>query len=65
MKDVLSKLKAVTDYAKSRHASSVVVGLAMAGYAAGVYFGVSREVLIPAAVSLVLILVPLANEIHE
>jgi hypothetical protein len=65
METVIKKLKGVTGYAKNQHASSVVVGFALAGYAMGLYFGLSREVLIMSAAAIVLILVPIANAIHE
>lgn len=65
MQEVLDKLKSITGWAKSHHASSVVVGLAVGVYGVGLYFGLGREVLITIAAAIVLVLVPVANAIHD
>jgi hypothetical protein len=62
---MLDKLKAATQYAESRHASSWIVGAACVAAGAGVWVGVPRDAAYLISAGLVLVLVPLLNSVTD
>jgi len=62
---MLDKLKAATKYAESRHASSWILGAALILGGVGIYVGAPRDAVYMATAGLVLVLVPLVNEIQD
>jgi len=61
---MLDKLKAATQYAESRHASSWIVGAALIVGGVGIYAGIPRDAVYMGTAGLVLVLVPLVNSIQ-
>jgi hypothetical protein len=62
---MLDKLKAATQYAQSRHASSWIVGMALIMGGVGIYAGAPRDAVYMATAGLVLVLVPLVNSVTD
>jgi uncharacterized membrane protein len=62
---MLDKLKAATQYAQSRHASSWIVGMALIMGGVGIYAGAPRDAVYMATAGLVLVLVPALNAIRD
>jgi len=62
---MLDKLKAATQYAESRHASSWIVGMALIMGGVGIYAGAPRDAVYMATAGLVLVLVPLVNSVTD
>jgi hypothetical protein len=62
---MLDKLKAATQYAQSRHASSWIVGMALIMGGVGIYAGAPRDAVYMATAGLVLVLVPLLNSVTD
>jgi len=62
---MLDKLKAATQYAESRHASSWIVGAALILGGVGIYAGIARDAVYMATAGLVLVLVPLLNSVTD
>jgi len=62
---MLDKLKAATQYAESRHASSWIVGMALIMGGVGIYAGAPRDAVYMATAGLVLVLVPAFNAIRD
>lgn len=63
---MIDRLKDALDLARARHASSVVAGVAVALYVVlGWWLGAPRDYALAGMVALILIGVPLANEIID
>ena len=58
---MIEKLKAIPAWAKSRHASSVAVGIGALAYAVTLWLGDSRDVALAVAAAVVFLGVPALN----
>jgi len=62
---MINKLKRIPAWAKSRHASSVTVGVAALAYAALLYVGESRDLALAVAAAVVFVGVPVLNALTD